>query len=109
MTVSIEQDLKDLLNKIDQKIDNVQKDITDLKVGQAKLEGKIETLDGKLSGEIKILDEKLSGEIRTLDEKVDRLAKRIDNSEFTARGIVIGLIVVILGGAAKLFGFIPNG
>jgi predicted nuclease with TOPRIM domain len=112
MTVSIDQDLKEILNKLDQKIDNIQKDITELKIGQTRLEaelkGEMKALDGKLSGEIKALDGKLSGEIKALDGTVGGLAKRVENSEFTARGIVIGLLIVILGGAAKLFGFIPQ-
>jgi hypothetical protein len=36
------------------------------------------------------------------------LVKRIDNAEFTARVIVIGIGVIILGGAAKFLGFFPN-
>jgi hypothetical protein len=39
---------------------------------------------------------------------VSGLDKRIENQEFTSRGILIGLIVVVLGGAAKVFGFLPN-
>ncbi|HEY9694108.1 MAG TPA: hypothetical protein V6D15_18045 [Oculatellaceae cyanobacterium] len=84
MSVTIESDLKEILNKIDQrldkldtKIDNLSKDITDIKVGVAKLE-----------------------------EKVDGVSKRIDNQEFISRGVLIGLIVAILGGFAKLFGFV---
>jgi chromosome segregation ATPase len=84
--IQIESDLKDILNKFDQKLDKLSSDLTDLKVGQAKVEGKIETLD----------------------TKVDQLDKRISNSELTNRGILIGLVVIILGGAAKLFGLMPN-
>jgi hypothetical protein len=36
------------------------------------------------------------------------LDKRISNGELTNRGILIGLVVIILGGAAKLFGLMPN-
>jgi hypothetical protein len=90
MSVTIEQDLKEVLgeinqkldhlqNDIDQKFDRMQGDITDLKVGQARLE-----------------------------EKVDGLAKRIDNQEFISRGVLIGLLVAVLGGLAKLFGFVGN-
>jgi outer membrane murein-binding lipoprotein Lpp len=88
--IQIESDLKDILNKFDQKLDRLSIDLTDLKVGQAKLEGKIEAVDEKLY------------------TKVDQLDKRIGNSELTNRGILIGLVVIILGGAAKLFGFMPN-
>jgi hypothetical protein len=79
MSVTIEQDLKDVLGEINQKLDHLQGDITDLKVGQARLE-----------------------------EKVDGLAKRIDNQEFISRGVLIGLLVAVLGGLAKVFGFVGN-
>jgi peptidoglycan hydrolase CwlO-like protein len=91
--IQIESDLKDILNKLDSKIDKLDSKIdklsnglTDVKIGQAKLEGKIEALD----------------------TKVDQLDKRISNSELTNRGILIGLVVIVLGGAAKLFGLMPN-
>ena len=73
-----------------------------------KLSGQINTLDTKLSGQINTLDTKLSGQINTLDTKVEQLDKRISNSEFTNRGILIGIIVIVLGGAAKFFGLISN-
>jgi outer membrane murein-binding lipoprotein Lpp len=97
MSIQIESDLKDILIKFDQKLDKLSSDLTDLRVGQARLEGKIEAVD-----------EKLSGQIKTLDAKVDQLDKRIGNSELTNRGILIGLVVIIFGGAAKLFGLVGN-
>lgn len=75
--IQIESDLKDILNKFDQKLDKLSDDfsqkfdkldgkldklsddLTDLKVGQAKLEGKIEVVDEKLSGQINALDTKV--------------------------------------------------
>ena len=84
MSITIESDIKEILNRIDQrldkldtKIDFLSKDMTDIKVSVAKLE-----------------------------EKVDGISKQIDNQEFISRGILIGLIVAILGGFAKLFGFV---
>ena len=81
-----------------------------MKVGQARLEaelkGEIKVLDERLTGEIKVLDERLTGEIKTLEVKVDGVGKRLENQEFISRGIVIGLIVALVGGFAKLFGFI---
>ncbi|MGK7878514.1 MAG: DUF4164 family protein [Crocosphaera sp.] len=65
--------------KLESKLDGIQKDITDLKVGQAKLE-----------------------------EKVDGLGKRLDYQEFINRGVIIGLIVTVLGSLAKMLGFIGN-
>ena len=50
----------------------------------------------------------LSGEIKTLDEKVSGIDKRLDNQEFLNRGVLVALIVALMGGAAKLFGWLPT-
>ena len=111
----IQTDIADILQELksDQKeilkeVGNLKQDVNEVKLGQAKLEGKVESLDEKLSGKIESLDEKLSGQIKALDTKTEQLNERIKNSELTNRGILIGLVVIILGGAAKLFGFMPN-
>ncbi|TRV11902.1 MAG: hypothetical protein EWV41_04895 [Microcystis wesenbergii Mw_MB_S_20031200_S109] len=39
------------------------------------------------------------------DEKIEGLTVRVAYQEFTNRGILIALVVAVLGGAAKLFGF----
>ena len=94
---TIETDIAEILKeiKLDQK--KLLEEVSTLKVGQAKLEGKIDALD-----------EKLSGRIDAVDTKVDQLDKRIANQEFTNRGVLIGLILALLGSAVKLFGWMPN-
>ena len=82
----IQTDIADVLGQIDQKLDKLTEDVTDLKVGQAEIKG----------------------EIKALDIKVEQMDKRIGNQEFTNRGILIGLVVIILGGAAKLFGIVGS-
>lgn len=108
MSIQIETDLKEILTRIDTKLDKLSEDVTELKVGLTEVKGDIKAIDEKLSGQIKTLDTKLSGQIKTLDTKVDRLDKRVGNQEFTNRGILVGLILVILGGAAKIFGIAGN-
>jgi chromosome segregation ATPase len=98
MSLIVETDLKEILNRIDQKLDSVQRDVTDLKLGISELKG-----------EIKIVDERLSGQINTLDTKVEGLSTRIQNQEFTSRAILGGLLLIVLGGAAKMFNFLPPG
>ncbi|MEG3439416.1 hypothetical protein V0288_19980 [Pannus brasiliensis CCIBt3594] len=66
-------------DKIDEKLENLQKEIADVKIEQAKL-----------------------------SEKIDGLSKRVDNQEFTNRGILIALVVAIIGSVAKLVGLIGN-
>ena len=58
MSITIETDLKEILDKLDQKIDRqfdkleqkvdrIQEDITELKLGQTKIEVDIKALDNK--------------------------------------------------------------
>jgi hypothetical protein len=49
----------------------------------------------------------LKGDIKTLDVKVDGLSTRISNQELLLRTIVGGLILIVLGGAAKKFWNFP--
>jgi chromosome segregation ATPase len=104
----IQTDIADILGQISQKLDKIDNRLNNLEVGQVKLEGKIEAIDEKLSGQIKAVDEKLSGQIKALDTKVEQLEKRIGNQEFLNRGIFGGIVLIVLGGATKLFGWVGN-
>lgn len=46
----------------------------------------------------------LKSEIEVLSGNVDNIVKRIDTQEFINRGVIIGLILAVLGGFAKVFG-----
>jgi archaellum component FlaC len=96
MSLTIEVELKDVLTKIDQRLERIEQGQNELKLNLSELKGDISTLD-----------EKLSGRINTLDTKVDGLSTRISNQEFLLRTIVGGLILIILGGAAKMFWNFP--
>jgi len=100
--------LEAILTRIESKIDKIDERLTKLEIGQAELKA-------ELKGDIKVLDEKieglkgeLKGDIKVLDEKIEGLTVRVGYQEFTNRGILIALVVAVLGGAAKLFGFFPN-
>jgi predicted nucleic acid-binding Zn-ribbon protein len=56
MSLTIETDLKDILNKLDQRIDRIdqrlegiQKDVTDIKLNVVKIEGDIRAMETKSS------------------------------------------------------------
>ena len=83
-------------------------EITGLKISQERLSGQITSLDEKLTGQITSLDEKLTGKINVLDEKIAGLGKRLEFQEFINRSILGGLIIIVLGGAAKYFWFLPK-
>ena len=86
----IETDLAEILGQINQKLDKLSEEVTELKT------------------EVKVGFAEVKGEIKALDARVEQLDKRITNSEFTNRGILIGIVVLVLGGAAKLFGLVGN-
>ncbi len=108
MTQTIEVNLADILNKIDQRLDRmeqsnaqrfdrIEQSVNDLKVTVTRTEAKIESLDEKIDSQGKILE-----------AKIDGLDKRITNQEFINRSVLAALIVGIIGGFAKLFGFIDK-
>ncbi|MBJ7899046.1 MAG: hypothetical protein GC158_03760 [Cyanobacteria bacterium RI_101] len=93
MPPTLETDLKEIFAKFDQRfdrleqrLDGMQKDLTDVKLSQAQIRG----------------------DIQTLDEKVSGFGKRLENQEFVNRSIFAAVIVTILAGAVKFFGFLPN-
>ncbi|MCU0537628.1 MAG: DUF2730 domain-containing protein [Hydrococcus sp. Prado102] len=108
MSITIESDLKEILTRLEQKIDNVQKDVGELKISMTESKGDLKRVEVEIRGEIKTLESSLRGEIKTLDEKVTGFGKRLDDREFVNRGILVSLVIAILGGFAKLFGFIGN-
>jgi predicted RNase H-like nuclease (RuvC/YqgF family) len=96
MSVTIESDLKEVLDKIDRKLDNLQKDVTDLRT-----ELKQDIAD------LKIESVAIKGEIKVLDTKIDGLSTRLQNQEFLSRYILGSLLLIVLGGTAKMFGLFP--
>ena len=86
----IESKIDSLEKRMNERFDKVEDRLTKLEIGQAELKAE------------------LKGDIKVLDEKIEGLTVRVGYQEFTNRGILIALVVAVLGGAAKLFGFFPN-
>ncbi|REJ39580.1 MAG: DUF4164 domain-containing protein [Microcystis flos-aquae TF09] len=86
----IESKIDSLEKRMDERFDKVEDRLTKVEIGQAELKAE------------------LKGDIKVLDEKIEGLTTRVGYQEFTNRGILIALVVAVLGGAAKLFGFFPN-
>jgi hypothetical protein len=97
----VETDLKEILGSIQKDLKDIREDLTDLKINQTRMEE-------RLSGQISLVDEKLSGQISLVDEKVSGLGKRLEFQEFINRSILAGLILLVLGGAAKYLGIMPK-
>ena len=83
---TVEIKLEDILVSIQKDLKEIRDDLTDLKVSQAEIRG----------------------DIKVLDEKVTGIGKRLENQEFVSKGILGGLLLIVLGGAAKYFGFVPK-
>jgi predicted nuclease with TOPRIM domain len=90
MSIPVELDLKDILLKIDSKIDNLQKDVIDLKIGQTKIEGKIETLDARIKNV-----ETITGKIPDITEKI--------GEQKTWRTIIVTAITALVSGVIGWF------
>ena len=86
----IESKIDSLEKRMNERFDKVDDRLTKVEIGQAELKAE------------------LKGDIKVLDEKIEGLTARVGYQEFTNRGILIALVVAVLGGAAKLFGFFPN-
>ena len=86
MATPMETELKYILTKIDNRLDRMKNDLTEIKINQSETRG-----------EIKVLDEKITG-----------IGKRLENQEFIGRSIFVGVILALLAGAVKLFGFPPS-
>jgi chromosome segregation ATPase len=115
MSTTVEFDLKELLEKLDSKIDKLG---SDLNTKLEKLDSKIDKLGSDLNTKIDKLSDKvddvsddinkLNVTVTRLDEQVANAVKRIDSIEFANRAVSIGLLIAILGGLAKLFGIAGN-
>ena len=94
MTLNVEYDIKELFDKLENKLETKFE----------KLEAKIDKLEDKVD---KIGEDvsQLKTDVKVLDQKVEGIGKRFDTQEFINRGVAIGLLVALLGGLAKLFGF----
>ncbi len=88
--ITVSYDLVELLKRIEDKIDSNHKELSQ-KIDKQSEE--IGTIIVELA-EVKI---ELKG-----------MNKRLDYQEFINRGVLIGLIIALLGGLAKLFGFVGN-
>lgn len=92
MTLNVEYDIKEIFEKLDSKFDKLESKFD-------RLETKVDRI-GEDVGQLKT-------DVKVLDGKVEGINKRIDSQEFLNRGVAIGLLVALIGGLVKLFGFEP--
>ena len=105
---SVLKEIKDSIKEVNQKIDTLQKDVNQkIDSLEKRMDERFDKVEDRLT-KLEIGQADLKGDIKVLDEKIEGLTVRVGYQEFTNRGILIALVVAVLGGAAKLFGFFPN-
>ena len=116
---SVLKEIKDSIKEVNQKIDTLQKEVNQkIDTLQKDVNQKIDSLEKRMDERFDKVEDRLTkleigqadlkGDIKVLDEKIEGLTVRVGYQEFTNRGILIALVVAVLGGAAKLFGFFPD-
>jgi predicted transcriptional regulator len=106
--LTVSYTLEDVLDRFEQKMDRQFAEVNQKMDRQfAEVNKQFAEINQKLN-KLEIGQVELSGEIKTLDEKVSGIDKRLDNQEFINRGVLVALIVALIGGAAKLFGWLPT-
>ena len=80
------------MDKLEESNKKLEKDLNDLRVGQAEIKGEIKALDNKIDG--------VEGK---LTEKIDGIEKRVGNLEFLNRVGVSSLIGGIIALIVKIF------
>ena len=107
-------DLNQRMDKLEESNKKLEKDLNDLRVGQAEIKGEIKALDNKIDGvEGKLtekidgiegkLTEKIDAVEGKLTEKIDGIEKRVGNLEFLNRVGVSSLIGGIIALIIKIF------
>jgi peptidoglycan hydrolase CwlO-like protein len=102
--------LEAVLTRIESKIDLLQRDVNQkIDTLQQDVNQKIDSLQRDVNERLTKLEigqSEIKGDIKAIGEKINGLTARVAYQEFTNRGILIALVVAILAGAAKFFGFV---
>lgn len=102
--IQMEFNLKELIDKLDKSIDKLDHKIDKL---DDKFDQKFDKLNEDVTN-LKIGQEKIIGRIDTFDEKTTGIGDRIKSQEILNRTVVFGFILALLTGVAKMFGIIGN-
>ena len=90
MTPSIDSEIKELIGKLDQKLDKLDDRLKNLEIGQAKIEGKFDALDGRIK------------QVESSMQKIPDLAEKVGELK-NWRQIAL---IVITGTVGTLFGWV---
>ncbi len=80
MAIQIESDLKDILLKMDNKLDNLQTDMNEVKISIVELKKDNQRLEDKIDNTAKNLEDKIDNIAKSLEDKIDNTDKKIDTT-----------------------------
>jgi chromosome segregation ATPase len=119
MSITIETDLKEILEKLDQKMDRQFSQL------DQKMDQQFSQLDQKMDRQFSQLDQKMDRQFEKLDQKVDRMQedinklqvgqakiegeiKALDNKGSVIQPIITGITVAFAGGGLlALYKYLP--
>jgi chromosome segregation ATPase len=117
MNQTIEVNIADILNRLENKIDSLNDKIDNV---SHQLENKIDNVSHQMKTEVKTLNDKIDNlskdvnevnvGVAKLNESKENFSKRLDNVEFTNRGIFVVFASILIGlvvSAVKIISF-PN-
>jgi septation ring formation regulator EzrA len=96
----MDKQFSDVNQKMDKQSAEVNQKFAEVNQKFTEVNQKLEKIDERLN--------KLEIGQAELSEKVSGIDKRLDNQEFVNRGVLVALIVALISGAVKLFGWFPN-
>jgi DNA anti-recombination protein RmuC len=121
-TPTLTYTLEEILTRLDQKIEkqfaevNQKMDRQFAEVNQkmdrqfAEVNQKMDRQFAEVNQKFEKIDDRLNKlEVGQADlsQKVNGIDKHLDNQEFINRGVLVSLVVALIGGVAKLFGWLP--
>ena len=111
MATTIETDLKEVLGEIKTQLNQIQGDITDLKITQAEIKGELETFKAEVKGELETIKVEFKGEFSTVKNELAFIREDVKELKSSQRAQIWALIITVIGAtitAVVKFGFFPN-
>ncbi len=121
----IQTDLGQVLGQINQKLDKLSENVTEVKISQARLEGKVDSLEKEFKAEVQSLEKEFKTEIQSLEKElkaeIQSLGKDVTELKDSVKaikssassqiwaliGVVFTAVIGLIGALGKMV-FFPN-
>lgn len=111
MPTTIETDLKEVLGEIKQQLNEIQSDITDLKIHQAEIRGELGSFKAEIKGELGSFKAEVKGEFSTIKSELSFIREDLKDLRGNQRSQIWALIITVIGAtvaAVVKFGFLSS-